>query len=271
MTMTQALEKATHLLAEAQHLVVFTGAGISKASGIPTFREAQTGLWAQFNPEDLATEEGFLKNPKMVWEWYDFRRNKIWGGTDNSGIKPNAGHFAIATLQQRCLAVASKFTLITQNIDNLHTSAGSQNVLELHGNIFRYKCLKQNHPLPLESFARQSESPPLCPQCKTQRMADSYVRPDVVWFGEMLPPNVLTAAFEAAEQCDVMLVVGTSGLVQPAASLPLIAKQQGAHVIEINPEPSMLTPEMDIFLQGPAGVLLPQLLAAMPNSKEALT
>lgn len=230
------------------NLVVLTGAGVSKESGIPTFRDAQTGLWANFNPEDLATREGFLNNPEMVWEWYDFRRNKVWDA------QPNPGHAALADLE----TLFSHFTLVTQNIDNLHQRAGSRNVLELHGNIFRYKCLDRNHPVSLDLLADDGEIPPRCPAC------NSYVRPDVVWFGEMLPEMVINRAFESAARADVMLVAGTSGVVQPAASIPVAAREAGAVVIEVNPEISALTPfVVDIFLQGPSGALLSELLAGL--------
>ncbi|HEY9745932.1 MAG TPA: NAD-dependent deacylase [Oculatellaceae cyanobacterium] len=243
----KALKTLTDLHRRQGRLVVLTGAGISKESGIPTFRDAQTGLWANYRPEELATREGFLKNPKMVWEWYDFRRNKVWDA------QPNAGHRAIAELER----LFKHFTLITQNIDNLHHRAGNRNVLELHGNIFRYKCLDNHHPVSLELLDEEVrvQSPPLCPLC------NGYVRPDVVWFGEMLPERVLNQSFEAAAQAEVMLVVGTSGVVHPAASLPTVASEAGAVVIEVNPEMTALTPfVVDLFLQGPASELLGKLL-----------
>lgn len=241
----KALEALHHCLNNKGSLVVLTGAGVSKESGIPTFRDAQTGLWANYRAEDLATREGFLENPKMVWEWYDFRRNKVWD------TQPNPGHFALAELE----TLFQRFTLITQNIDNLHQQAGSRNVLELHGNIFRYKCLDNNHPISLELLENPDASPPSCPYC------NAYVRPDVVWFGEMLPEITLRQAFEQASSADVMLIAGTSGVVQPAASLPVTAKESGATVIEVNPEMSALTPlVVDLFLQGPSGSILHELL-----------
>jgi NAD-dependent deacetylase len=245
------IKQAAQAIQQASSIVVSTGAGISKESGIPTFRDAQTGLWENYNPEDLATREGFLANPSMVWDWYDFRRNKVWD------VLPNAGHLAIVELQRWCEQSQKAFTLITQNIDNLHQRAGSIGVLELHGNIFRYKCLDKNHPVSLDLMpeAERQKSLPHCPIC------NSFVRPDVVWFGEMLPESVLGSAFKSAEHCEVMLVVGTSGVVQPAASLPVIAKRSGATVIEVNPEPSELTDRVvDLFLQGPSGTMLPELL-----------
>lgn len=249
-TFEQALQALETCHASNGSIVVFTGAGVSKESGIPTFRDAQTGLWANYNPEDLATREGFLKNPAMVWDWYDFRRNKVWNA------QPNPGHIALAGLE----ALFPRFTLITQNIDNLHQRAGSQTVLELHGNIFRYKCLDQNHPVSLELLAEPDASPPRCPTC------NAWVRPDVVWFGENLPELVLNRAFQAAQQASVLLIAGTSGVVQPAASIPGIAKEAGATVIEVNPEMSALTPfVVDYFLQGPSGKILYELLTGLTS------
>jgi NAD-dependent deacetylase len=246
---TKALEALQDAYYKDGSVVVLTGAGVSKESGIPTFRDAQTGLWANFKPEDLATREGFLKNPRIVWEWYDFRGIKFWDA------QPNPGHLALAALED----LFPRFTLITQNIDNLHRRAGSCNVLELHGNIFRYKCLERNHPVSNEYLDDNAEElPPRCPMC------NSYVRPDVVWFGESLPEPILNQAFEAAANADIMLVAGTSGVVQPAASLPQTASEAGATVIEVNPEMSALTPfVVDIFLQGPSGQILAELSATL--------
>ncbi len=253
------LDKAVEALMQCHQaqgsLVVLTGAGVSKESGIPTFRDAQTGLWANYKAEDLATREGFLSNPAMVWDWYDFRRNSVWQA------EPNPAHHALVDLE----SLFPAFTLITQNIDNLHQRAGSQCVLELHGNIFRYKCLERNHPVSLDLLADSEASPPHCPVC------NAWVRPDVVWFGEMLPPKVLDRAFDAAAHATLMLIVGTSGVVHPAASLPQLAKEAGATVIEINPELSALTPfVVDYFLQGPAAMVLPELQSALTRRLVAL-
>jgi NAD-dependent deacetylase len=254
------LSKAIDILEQCRRnqgsLVVLTGAGVSKESGIPTFRDAQTGLWANYNPEDLATREGFLQNPKMVWEWYDFRRNKVWDA------QPNPGHHSLAAMEE----LFPHFTLITQNIDDLHRRAGSHNILELHGNIFRYKCLDNNHPVNLELLGNPDESPPHCPRC------NSYVRPDVVWFGEMLPEAVINAAYQASADADVMIIAGTSGVVHPAAGLPSIAKEAGATIIEVNPEMSALTPfVVDLFLQGPSGEILMQLLQGLQQRSPSHT
>jgi NAD-dependent deacetylase len=244
------LQQAVAQLHAAQQIVVFTGAGVSKESGVPTFRDAQTGLWANYNPEDLATREGFLRDPAMVWSWYDFRRNRVWT------VEPNPGHLALVNLQSWVEAQPERsWTLITQNIDNLHQRAGSTGVLELHGNIFRYKCLDRNHSvtLPEEQTSPQESLPPECSQC------GSWVRPDVVWFGETLPENILNQSYAAAARADVMLIVGTSGVVYPAADIPQEARRNGACLIEINPEPSALTPMVDVFLEGPSGTILSEL------------
>jgi len=219
---------------------VLTGAGISAESGIPTFRDALTGLWSKFRPEELATPEAFLANPKLVWDWYAWRRQKV------AEVRPNAGHAALAELQDRTV-----LTLITQNVDGLHQQAGSRNVIELHGNIRRVKCFDNAHAT--ERWD-EVEGVPLCPKC------GSMLRPDVVWFGEMLPEAAIADAMAAAADCDVFLSIGTSSVVEPAASLPVMAKQSGAVVIEVNPEPTPLSAMADISLRGPSGEMLPELI-----------
>lgn len=226
----------------AHHVAVSTGAGISAESGVPTFREAQTGLWAEYNPEELATPGAFRRNPALVWKWYAWRRELV------AKAGPNPGHLALTHLEQ----MVPYFTLITQNVDDLHRRAGSANPLELHGNIYRTKCFEEN--VVIESWPETEEIPPRCPRC------GGLLRPDVVWFGESLPRQALSAAFAAAESADVFFSVGTSGLVQPAASLPLSAIEQGATVVEVNPNPTPLTPRMDYVLSGPAGEVLPALV-----------
>lgn len=229
-------------LRTARHVAVLTGAGVSAESGLATFREAQTGLWAQYNPEELATPQAFRRNPRLVWEWYTWRRELV------AQAKPNPGHLALAELEQR----VANFTLITQNVDGLHQRAGSQNVIELHGNINRTKCFDEGEIV--ESWPETDEVPPCCPRC------GGYLRPDVVWFGETLPSGALEAAFEAAASCDVFLSIGTSALVQPAASLPVAALKNGATVVEINPDTTMLSSRMTYVLRGPSGQILPELL-----------
>lgn len=227
----------------ARRVVVLTGAGISAESGVPTFREAQTGLWARYDPAELATPQAFRRNPKLVWEWYTWRRELV------AKAKPNPGHLALAELEQRL----PEFTLITQNVDGLHRRAGSKNVLELHGNLNRTKCFDEGEII--ESWPPTTELPPRCPQC------GGYLRPDVVWFGEMLPPEALRAAFEAAQQCDLFFSIGTSAIVEPAASLPHEALRRGVTVVEINPDETPLTPYVTFALPGPAGQILPEVLS----------
>lgn len=227
-------------LSQARRVAVLTGAGISAESGIPTFRDALTGLWANYDPQELATPEGFARNPKMVWEWYASRRARM------AGVRPNPGHDALARLERRF----DTFTLVTQNIDSLHQRAGSREVVELHGNITRVKCSLEQRVV--SGFA-ESESPPRC-------SCGAYLRPDVVWFGEMLPADALARAEDAAEHCDVFLSIGTSAQVYPAAELPLRALSAGATVVEINPERTALTRHIQFALQGPAGEVLPLLL-----------
>ena len=242
----EGLERAVGLIAEAQRLVVSTGAGMSRESGIPTFRDAQEGLWARFRPEELATERGFRANPRRVWSWYAERRRRI------QACQPHAGHRALVELER----MVPELAVVTQNIDGLHRQAGSSDVVELHGNIHRTKCLDAGHGF--ESVLPEisdEHDPPRCPICR------SPLRPDVVWFGEMLPEAATVRAWSEAERCDVMLVVGTSGSVWPAAELPHVARRSGAKVIEINPEPSEVTPVVDIFLQSAAGVALPEIVS----------
>ncbi|MCC7162786.1 MAG: NAD-dependent deacylase [Anaerolineae bacterium] len=229
----------------AKSVVVLTGAGVSAESGVPTFRDAQTGLWAKFDPQELATREAFERNPKMVWEWYAYRRELT------ARAEPNAGHYALAELEGR----ASNFTLVTQNIDGLHQRAGSRNMLELHGNIHRNKCFQED--VRISRWIDSGEEPPRCPRC------NSYLRPDVVWFGEMLPPVELDEAFRAAVECDVFLSIGTSGVVEPAASLPFIALQKGAIVIEVNPDATPLSNAATFRLAGPSGLVMPKLVEAV--------
>jgi NAD-dependent deacetylase len=225
-------------LASARKVVVLTGAGVSAESGVPTFR-GEDGLWKKFRPEELANFDAFMQNPKLVWEWYAFRKTII------ASIEPNPGHYALADMEQ----IFPEFVLITQNVDGLHRRAGSRNILELHGNIMRNRCLKCETITESDELQFQ-EGIPYC-QC------GGMLRPDVVWFGEMLPHRVLQAAFEAAETCDVFFSVGTSAVVHPAASLPLIARQNGAYIIEVNPEMTPVTDFADEFLQGASGEILP--------------
>lgn len=229
----------------APRLVALTGAGVSQESGLRTFRDAQTGLWAQYKPEDLASPQAFRRDPKLIWDWYAWRREAV------KGVRPNAGHYALVNLETRI----PEFTLITQNVDGLHRMAGNQNVLELHGNIQRVRCSECYTVA--EIWDDDTESVPLCAVCK------SLLRPDVVWFGEALPRDQLEAAVEAARTCEIFFSIGTSGVVQPAASLAHAARNQGAVVVEVNAEPTPLTPKANYFFQGKSGEILPQLMKAV--------
>jgi NAD-dependent deacetylase len=239
------IEEAAAALKLARHVCVLTGAGISAESGIPTFRDALTGLWANFNPEDLATPEAFERDPKFVWDWYEFRRELI------RQAEPNPGHFALAELAGR----VPRFTLVTQNVDGLHQRAGSKGVLEYHGNILRDRCCVEQVVADRSEDSRHGL--PRCAAC------GGLLRPDVVWFGEAIPRGPMLAAADAAESCDVFLSIGTSSLVYPAAGLAESALRAGATVIEVNPDRTDLSLAADVVLGGPSGLLLPRLLAAL--------
>lgn len=226
---------------EARRIVLLTGAGMSAESGVPTFRDAQSGLWANFRPEELATEEAFRAQPQRVWDWYALRRETI------ARVAPNAGHLAVADFQRRC---PGRLTVVTQNVDGLHQRAGSPGVLALHGNIADDRWLDQPRACCTESNVVQGR-PPRCATCGNLR------RPAVVWFGEMLPAAALAAAEEAAAACDLMLVVGTSGVVYPAAGLARAAR---GRVVIVNPEPTALDDAADAVLAGTSAALLPRLL-----------
>ncbi|HEX6037182.1 MAG TPA: NAD-dependent deacylase [Longimicrobium sp.] len=248
--MTPEMKRAARILAGAERVLVSSGAGMSKESGIPTFRDAMEGLWANFDPQALATEAGFRTNPRRVWSWYAWRRERV------GDARPNPGHVALAEME----SLIPGLVVVTQNVDGLHREAGSTDVVELHGNIRRVKCLDHGHAYdgPLPPFAEgEEQDPPPCLVC------GSPLRPDVVWFGEMLPADAVERAWNLAERCHALLLIGTSGTVWPAAELPLVARRHGGLVIEINPEPSELTHAADVFLEGPAGVVLPELRDAV--------
>lgn len=238
-----------HQLRAAPTVAVLTGAGISAESGVPTFREAQTGLWAKYDPTELASPAAFARNPRLVWEWYAWRRSLV------QQAQPNPGHYALAALEQHLTAQGGQFWLLTQNVDNLHQRAGSRQVLELHGNLQQTKCFTEDTVV--ETWPATDAVPPPCPRC------GGFLRPAVVWFGEQLPQATLATAFTAAQQCQVFFSIGTSGLVEPAASLPHLALQRGAYVVEINPAPTPLTPQVTCALSGPAGQILPALMQAV--------
>lgn len=235
------VEEAAKFLLGAGRVAVLTGAGISAESGVPTFR-GEDGLWKRHRAEALATPEAFERDPGLVWEWYDWRRSLI------APVEPNAGHRVLAAWEELFGGLA----VITQNVDGLHAKAGSRDIVELHGNIWKLRCTREgtieevkDTPLP--------RIPPVCPNC------GSLCRPHVVWFGESLDPAVLDRAYELSLACQAMVVIGTSAIVQPAASLPLAAARAGAKVIEINLEPTPLTAYADCFIPGKAGEVLPAL------------
>ena len=235
------LEVLRSKLAECQDLAVLTGAGISAESGVPTFR-GQDGLWRQYRAVDLATPQAFKRDPQLVWEFYQWRRTLL------APLRPNPAHAALAELERQL----PRMTIITQNIDGLHALAGSRNVIELHGNIWHVRCtgcsrVQENRELNLPSL-------PLCPEC------GALLRPHVVWFGESLDPAVLEKTYAVLQTCQILLVIGTSGLVQPAASMGALAKGQGAFVAEVNLEATPQSGVYDLTVQGKAGDLLPQLL-----------
>ena len=247
------LEQARLWVRRARRIAVLTGAGVSAESGVPTFRDAQSGLWANFRPEELATPEAFGTDPERVWDWYAERRAQL------AGAQPNAGHVVLAQFQRRH---PGRLTLITQNVDGLHQKAGSAGVLALHGNLSENRwfspCLKRDLYGAAASPCAPADAapgrPPRCAEC------GNLLRPDVVWFGEMLPAGILAAAEHAASACELMLVVGTSGVVYPAAGLARLARQAGARVVTLNPEPTDLDETAHLRLSGPSAQLLPLLL-----------
>jgi len=223
------ITRAAELLAGAGSVCVSSGAGMSVESGIPTFR-GEDGLWSKVNVQEMATPEAFARNPAKVWEWYRWRRQSL------AEIQPHAGHRLLAEWERR----VGDFVIVTQNIDGLHHAAGSQNVIELHGRMDLVRCVQcaYRHQA-LEDLGPE----PHCPEC------GAWLRPDVVWFGEMLPPAALEAAFAAARRCDVFLLIGTSGVVQPAASLAEVAHSYGGRIIEVNPNPSALSDLAEVCIR----------------------
>ncbi|MFC7528284.1 NAD-dependent deacetylase [Actinoplanes sp. GCM10030250] len=264
------LAEAAKLLAQAQRVVVFTGAGISAESGVPTFRDALTGLWARFDAQSLATPQAFQDDPGLVWGWYEWRRHRV------TSVHPNAGHEAVAAIE----AHSPHLDVITQNVDDLHERAGSTRTVHLHGSLFAPRCSTCGTPAELSDPAEISDpaelpdpaelsdpesadpdhggrlTPPACASCT------GPIRPGVVWFGEALPESALEDAVRAAAACDVLLTVGTSGLVYPAAEIPRVAERTGAAVIQVNPHPTPLDPIARVNLHGPAATVLPALVAA---------
>lgn len=230
----------------ARSVVVLTGAGVSAESGVPTFR-GPGGLWRSHRPEDLATPEAFARDPRLVWDWYAERREAV------AACRPNRAHEALAALERR----VADFVLATQNVDGLHAAAGSRLLFELHGSLWRTLCTgcgtrRDDRRVPL------LERTPRC----TEASCGALLRPDVVWFGEPLPEEAVTAVLAAARRADVVLVVGTSSIVYPAAALPQIARSAGAFVVEVNPEPTPLTPLAHVSIRSVAGRALPAILEA---------
>lgn len=243
-------ERFCSIVRSATSICVLTGAGISAESGVPTFR-GSNGLWANLKPEELASFDAFMKNPKNVWAWYHHRKEIM------RNVQPNAAHYALAEME----TLVPRYTLVTQNIDNLHRRAGSKRVLELHGNIERSYCstcgkyvaevdITEEHPIPY---------------CE----CGGIIRPDVVWFGETLPEEEYEEAVRAASECELFFSIGTSAIVYPAAGIPLIAKRHGAYVVEINLEPTQLSPQADETIFGKAGELLPLIVEIMKKEKGA--
>lgn len=268
MSPTQPSDPATlgavrRLVREAERPVVLTGAGASAESGVPTFRDAQTGLWQRYSPEQLATAKAFAADPSLVWSWY------LWRARMVRAVEPNPGHRALAAWQARTPALR----IVTQNVDDLHERAGADVLSHLHGSLFAFRCAECDTPADVDPSAAVARAepaapgseadlealmhlePPVCAACGRGR-----VRPDIVWFGELLPERAWGDAQAALEECDLCLVVGTSGVVQPTASLPFLALGAGAPVVEVNPDRTALSDAMTHVLRGPAGTVLPALL-----------
>lgn len=242
----EQIRRIRRFLEETDSVTVLTGAGVSAESGIPTFRDAQTGLWARYDPMELATPEAFARDPALVARWYDERRSKC------AACAPNPGHLALARLQAAFAAAGKRFTLITQNVDRLHQQAGSIDPLELHGTLWVWRCTSCGE----EREERTTPFPEHPPRCHCGGLR----RPGVVWFGEALPAAVLAAAWQAAEHCGLFLSLGTSSLVEPAASLGRVAAAGGARTVEINPDETPLSSLVDVSVRGTTGTLLPEIV-----------
>lgn len=250
MSAEQNLVMANEIIAhlgEQARVAVVSGSGMSAESGIPTFRDAQTGIWSKFRPEELATPQAFAKNPAKVWRWYEHRRKGVMAA------QPHAGHEALVRLE----SMVESMVIITQNVDGLHQRSGSGHVLELHGNVLHSVCSESRKPIDQEWIEASGAEPPPSPH-----VDGAFARPDVVWFGESLPGPVLNESISVLENCSVCIAAGTSALVQPAANLPLLARQSGALLVEINPEATPLSSYADYCMRLPAGTALPAILAA---------
>lgn len=264
--MTHAMQHATRLATDAEAVVVLSGAGMSAESGVPTFRDAQTGLWERFSPEELATESAFRANPSMVWTWY------VWRAMLVDSVAPNAGHTVIGAWQQYLTSRGGSLTVATQNVDDLHERAATKDVLHLHGSLRSYRCLDchssaQFDPATTGVAADQEfNGDDLVPVVSCQYCDHGILRPEVVWFGEMLPQGAFDAAVEALCRADLVIVVGSSGLVQPAASLPFIGREAGAAIVEINPAATGLSDSADVYVAETAAIALPKILAHVVSS-----
>ncbi|MEB3816431.1 MAG: NAD-dependent deacylase [Desulfurococcales archaeon] len=244
--MPSSVGAVIELLKKSRYAIAFTGAGISADSGVPTFR-GPNGLWRRYKPEELASPWGFQRNPRLVWEWYAWRMRII------ARARPNPAHYALAALESMGVLKA----VITQNVDGLHQRAGSKRVIELHGNIWRARCTRCGHKWLLKEPPSEDELPLRCPRC------GALARPDVVWFGEPLPERALREAFEEAEKADLVLVIGTSGVVEPAGSIPVYAKRSGAKLVNINPEPNRYDDIADLNVRERAAPFFRKLMASM--------
>lgn len=242
-------QELVDVVRSARSITALTGAGISAESGIPTFRDAQTGLWARYNPHELATPEAFAKNPQLVMDWYRWRRNLV------AQAGPNPGHQALAEIEKR----VDQFTLITQNVDNLHHLAGSKNVIELHGSLQKLRCSNTACSYIVDQWSK--DPLPTCPECT------ALLRPDIVWFGEELPQQAISAALHASQHCEIFFSIGTSGVVEPAASLPYEALRSGAVVVEVNPQSTPLSVYTKFFCPYTSGSFLPALVSAVWGEK----
>jgi len=240
----EEIHRVAKLLYVSKYVIALTGAGISAESGIPTFR-GKNGLWRKYRPEELATFQAFIRNPKLVWEWYAWRISMVLNA------KPNPAHKALSKMEQMGILKA----IITQNVDNLHERAGSKNIVKLHGDILKVRCIGCRYEKKLNE--PPTEIPPRCPEC------GSLLRPGVVWFGEPIPPQALRETQIHMEKADTIIVIGTSGVVYPAAAIPYIIRERGGKVIEINISQTAITPITDYSLQGKAGEILPLIVKAL--------
>lgn len=261
--MTSNMQRAASMVQDARSVVVLSGAGMSAESGVPTFRDAQTGLWERFAPEELATEAAFRANPSTVWSWY------VWRAMLVRSVNPNDGHQKIGAWQRHLATQDGSLTVATQNVDDLHERGGAHEVLHLHGSLHAYRCLDCGTPAtfdPASTGVRADQDfdhDDIVPTVACSHCELGVLRPGVVWFGEMLPEDAFGAAVAALQEADLVVVVGSSGLVQPAASLPLLGRDAGAKIIEINPAATELSKIADVYLPSTAAVALPEILSGV--------